>query len=52
MTKVTIKNKQSYIQGKERHPVITDSSIDYTDYKTMRNFVLKVNADDEDNMHR
>ena len=51
MTKVTIEDIQSYIQGKERHPVMTVSSIDDPDYKTMRNFVLDVNPHAEDYMH-
>ena len=51
MTSVTIEDIQSYIRGKERHAVMTVSSIDDPDYKTMRNFVLDVNAHAEDYMH-
>ena len=51
MTSVTIEDIQSYIRGKERHAVMTVSSIDDPDYKTMRNFVLDVNPHAEDYMH-
>ena len=51
MTSVTIEDIQSYIRNKERHPIMTVSSIDDPDYKTMRNFVLDVNAHAEDYMH-
>ena len=51
MTSVTIEDIQSYIRNKERHPIMTVSSIDDPDYKTMRNFVLDVNPHAEDYMH-
>ena len=51
MPSVTIEDIQSYMRGKERHPIMTVSSIDDPDYKTMRNFVLDVNAHAEDYMH-
>ena len=51
MTSVTIEDIQSYIRGKERHAVMTVSSIDDPDYKTMRNFVLDIKPNAEDYMH-
>ena len=51
MSEVTIEDVQSYIRNKERHPIMTVRSIDDPDYKTMRNFVLDVNAHAEDYMH-
>tara|TARA_X000001382_G_scaffold65409_1_gene45363 strand:- start:705 stop:1052 length:348 start_codon:yes stop_codon:yes gene_type:complete len=51
MSEVSIEDIQSYIQGKERHAVMTVKDINDPDYKTMRNFVLDVNAHAEDYMH-
>ena len=51
MSEISIEDIQSYIQGKERHPVMTVKDINDPDYKTMRNFVLDVNAHAEDYMH-
>ena len=51
MTKVTIEDIQSYIQGKERHPIMSVNGIEDPDYKTMRDFVLKVKPNAEDYMH-
>ncbi len=51
MSEVSIKDIQSYIQGKERHAVMTVSGIDDPDYKSMREFVLKIKPNAEDYMH-
>ena len=51
MTSVTIEDIQSYIRNKERHPIMTVSSIDDPDYKSMREFVLAVKPNAEDYMH-
>ena len=51
MSEISIEDIQSYIQGKERHPVMTVKDINDPDYKTMRNFVLDINPHAEDYMH-
>ena len=51
MASVSIEDIQSYIQGKERHPIMSVNGIEDPDYKTMRDFVLKVKPNAEDYMH-
>ena len=51
MSEISIEDIQSYIQGKERHAVMTVKDINDPDYKSMRNFVLDINPHAEDYMH-
>ena len=51
MASVSIEDIQSYIQGKERHPIMSVNGIEDPDYKTMRKFVLEVKPNAEDYMH-
>ena len=51
MSEVTIEDIQSYIRNSARIPIMTVDSIDSADYKTMRDFVLKVKPNAEDYMH-
>ena len=51
MSELSIEDIKSYIQGKERHAVMTVSGIDDPDYKSMREFVLAVKPNAEDYMH-
>ena len=51
MTEVTIEDMQSFIRNKARIPIMTVDSIDSADYKSMREFVLKVKPNAEDYMH-
>ena len=51
MTDLTIEDIQSYIRGKARHPIMTVKDSNDPDYKTMRDFVLKVKPNAEDYMH-
>ena len=50
MSEISIEDIQSYIQGKERHAVMTVKDINDPDYKSMRNFVLDINPHAEDYM--
>jgi len=51
MSEISIEDVKSYIQGKERHAVMTVKDINDPDYKSMRNFVLDINPHAEDYMH-
>ena len=51
MTEVTIEDVQSYIRNKSRHTVMSVKDIDDPDYKSMRDFVLKIKPNQEDYMH-
>ena len=51
MTEVTIKDIQSYMRGRARHPIMTVKDSNDPDYKTMRKFVLEVKPNAEDYMH-
>tara|TARA_R110002012_G_scaffold37560_1_gene105032 strand:+ start:115 stop:462 length:348 start_codon:yes stop_codon:yes gene_type:complete len=51
MSEISIEDIQSYIQGKERHAVMTVKDINDPDYKSMREFVLAVKPNAEDYMH-
>ena len=51
MSDISIEDIQSYIRGKERHPIMTVKDIEDPDYKTMRKFVLAVKPTAEDYMH-
>ena len=51
MTEVTIEDIQSYMRGRARHPIMTVKDSNDPDYKTMRDFVLKVKPNAEDYMH-
>ena len=51
MTELTIEDIQSYMRGRARHPIMTVKDSNDPDYKTMRDFVLKVKPNAEDYMH-
>jgi len=51
MSELSIEDIQSYIRGKERHPIMTVKDINDPDYKSMRKFVLAVKPHAEDYMH-
>ena len=51
MTEVTIEDIQCYMRGRARHPIMTVKDTTDPDYKTMRDFVLKVKPNAEDYMH-
>ena len=51
MSEISIEDIKSYMQGRERHAVMTVSGIDDPDYKSMREFVLKIKPNAEDYMH-
>jgi len=48
MSEVSIEDIQSYIRGKERHPILTVKDINDPDYKSIRDFVLEIKPDTED----
>ena len=51
MSDITIEDIKSYLQGRAKHPIMSVSGIDDPDYKTMRDFVLRVKPNTEDYMH-
>ena len=51
MTDISIEDVQSYIRGKSRHPIMSVSSINDPDYKSMKDFVQAINPEAEDYMH-
>jgi hypothetical protein len=48
MPEVSIEDIKSYIQGKERHSIMSIKDINDPDYKSIRNFVLEIKPDTED----
>ena len=48
---LSIKDIQSYIRGKARHPIMTVNGIDDPDYKSMRKLVIDIKPETEDYMH-
>ena len=51
MSEVSIEDIQSYIRGKERHPIMSVKDIEDPDYRSMRDFVLAIKPNAEDYMH-
>ena len=51
MSELSIKYIRSYIRGEARHSIMSVSGIDDPDYKTMRDFVLKIYPNAEDYIH-
>ena len=51
MSEVSIEDIQSYIRGKERHPIMSVKDIHDPDYRSMRDFVLAIKPNAEDYMH-
>ena len=51
MSELSIEDIKSYMQGKERHSIMTVKDINDPDYKTMRKLVLDIIPDTEDYMH-
>tara|TARA_Y100000310_G_C20111625_1_gene547381 strand:+ start:142 stop:489 length:348 start_codon:yes stop_codon:yes gene_type:complete len=48
MSELSIEDIKSYMQGKERHSIMTVKDINDPDYKTMRKLVLDIRPDTED----
>ena len=51
MSEISIEDIKSYIQGKERHTVMSVKDSNDPDYKSIRNFVLEIKPDTEDYMN-
>jgi hypothetical protein len=51
MDKTTIEDIKSYMRGKEQHPIMHVKDKDDPDYKTMRDFCMKIQPNTEDYMN-
>tara|TARA_R100001463_G_scaffold24249_1_gene57829 strand:- start:494 stop:841 length:348 start_codon:yes stop_codon:yes gene_type:complete len=51
MSEISIEDIKSYMQGRERHAIMTVSDSNDPNYKSMRDFVTAISPDTEDYMH-